>query len=51
MDELDKIEQGTGALAEMTLIFFRAILDAGATEDEAYNLTSLFLQMVMYKDN
>lgn len=41
--QIQNLIEGTGALAEMTVLFYRAALNTGATVQEAQMLTQLFL--------
>lgn len=47
MDSVEKLKDGIGVIAEMTLLFWTAIMDAGADEDTAIVLTSIFMNQVM----
>ena len=40
MDDLSKVIQSVGAMAEMTAIFYNALLEAGLSEDVAVTLTA-----------
>lgn len=40
-----------GAVAEMTLIFFRATIAAGATMEEALKLTQAYLAAMIHGNN
>ena len=40
MDDLNNFVQSVGAMAEMTAIFYNALLDAGLSEDVAVTLTA-----------
>lgn len=40
MDDLSKFIQSVGAMAEMTAIFYNALLEAGLSEDVAVTLTA-----------
>lgn len=37
-----------GAIAEMTLVFYRDTLNAGATAEEAFKLTQAFIAASLY---
>lgn len=37
-----------GAMAEMSLIHFRALINSGATESEAYRLTRSYIAAMMW---
>lgn len=40
-----------GAVAEMTLIFYRNAINAGATEDESFKLTQAFIAATVFGNN
>ena len=40
MEDLSNFIQSVGAMAEMTAIFYNALLDAGLSEDVAVTLTA-----------
>lgn len=50
MDNMSQLVQGIGALAELFLMFYRAQIGAGATDEEAVILTALFMSTVMDQD-
>lgn len=41
--QVEKLIDGFGAIAEMSLVFFRGALGAGATTEEAMRLTQVFI--------
>lgn len=41
-DKIDEVRQSVGAMAEMSLIFFRAAVGSGASMEEALRLTQAF---------
>ena len=45
------MKQAIGARAEMSLIFFRAALDVGATMEEALKLTQAYLAATIHGNN
>ena len=47
MDDLERLKDGIGAFAEITLMFWEAIMDAGADEETAFAVTSIFMNMIM----
>ena len=47
MEDLSNLIQSVGALAEMTAIFYNALLDAGLSEDVAVTLTAKMLGQVI----
>ena len=47
MDDLNNFIQSVGAMAEMTAIFYNALLDAGLSEDVAVTLTAKMLGEVI----
>ena len=51
MDDLENLKNGIGAMAEMTFLFWCAVTDAGADEETAINLTSIFLNTIIYYNN
>lgn len=42
-EQLQELIAATGALAEMTVLFYKSALNTGATVQEAQMLTQLFL--------
>ena len=47
-DKVEELRQGVGAMAEMSLIVFRAVLGAGASMEEALRLTQAFVSAQIY---
>ena len=47
MDDVSKFIQAIGAMAEMTAIFYNALLEAGLSEDVAVTLTAKMLGEVI----
>ena len=47
MDDLSKFIQSIGVMAEMTAIFYNALLKAGLSEDVAVTLTAKMLGEVI----
>lgn len=47
MDDLNNFIQSVGAMAEMTAIFYNALLKAGLSEDVAVTLTAKMLGEVI----
>lgn len=47
--EVKKLLNACGALAELSLTFYRATLGAGATETEAFALTLAFMNTIVNK--
>lgn len=47
-DKIEELRQGVGAMAEMSLIFFRAVLGSGASMEEALRLTQAFVSAQIY---
>lgn len=47
-EELELAIKGIGATAEMSLIFLRASVEAGATTTEAIALTKAYLEALIY---
>ena len=47
-DEVEELRQSVGAMAEMSLIFFRAALGSGASMEEALRLTQAFVSAQIY---
>lgn len=43
MDDFENFKDGIGVMAETIVLFFRAVQQTGATEDEAYSLTQMFI--------
>lgn len=50
MDNLDELRDQIGALAEMLLLFWDALKDAGADDDAAAIITGLFMGQIMAPD-
>ena len=46
--KLEDIKNGLGVIAEMSLLFFRAALGAGATFNEAQVLTQAYIAALTY---
>lgn len=46
--KLEDIKNGLGIIAEMSLLFFRAALGAGATFSEAQALTQAYIAALTY---
>ena len=47
MDDLNNFVQSVGAMAEMTAIFYNALLDAGLSKDVAVTLTAKMIGEVL----
>lgn len=47
MDKLEALLRGIGAIAEISLLYYKSCIGAGASEDEAINLTGMFLEIMM----
>ena len=47
MEDLNNFIQSVGAMAEMTAIFYNALLDAGLSEDVAVTLTAKMISAVL----
>lgn len=47
-EEVERMIQGVGATAEMSLIFYRAAIDAEATPAEAIKLTQAYLAALLF---
>lgn len=47
-DKIDEVRQSVGAMAEMSLIFFRAAVGSGASMEEALRLTQAFVSAQIY---
>ena len=47
MDDLNNFVQSVGAMAEMTAIFYNALLNAGLSEDVAVTLTAKMISAVI----
>lgn len=47
MDDLSNFIQSVGTMAEMTAIFYNALLDAGLSEDVAVTLTAKMIGEVI----
>ena len=45
--DLSRAVQGMGAISEMSLIFYRAAIKAGASEKEAESLTRAYLSPLL----
>ncbi|MEG1987976.1 MAG: hypothetical protein RR035_02230 [Oscillibacter sp.] len=46
--QLDETKQAVGAMAEMAILFFRAVLGTGATMEETMKLTQAYLAALMF---
>ena len=44
MNEIEKALESLGAMAEMSLVYFRAAIGAGATLEEAMILTKIYME-------
>lgn len=51
MNEFEELMQATGTLAEITSIFYNAIIDKVGSEQEAYRLTGIFINSILYGKN
>ena len=49
--DFEGLKNGIGVMAEMTYLFWVAVTNAGADEETAINLTSIFLNTLVYYDN
>lgn len=47
-DAVRKLLDAVGALAEMSLNFYRALLNAGATKEEAFMLLQSFISATIH---
>lgn len=47
---MEELINAVGALAEMALLFYKATIDAGATEEQANALTTAFLRASLQKN-
>lgn len=47
-EQVRDLINGLGAMAEMILIFYRDIILAGATPDEAYRITQAFISAALF---
>lgn len=47
---MEELTNAVGALAEMALLFYKATINAGATEEQANNLTAAFLRASLQKN-
>ena len=47
-DKIDEVRQSVGAMAEMSLIFFRAAVGSGASMEEDLRLTQAFVSAQIY---
>lgn len=47
-EEVERMIQGVGATAEMSLIFYRAAIEAEATPAEAIKLTQAYLTALLF---
>ena len=47
-DAVRKLLDAVGALAEMSLNFYRAVLNAGATKEEAFVLLQSFISATIH---
>lgn len=47
MDNLNKLIQSIGVMAEITAIFYNALLEAGLSEDVAVTLTTKMISEIM----
>ena len=47
MDDLNKLIQSIGVIAEITAIFYNALLEAGLSEDVAVTLTAKMIGEVI----
>lgn len=47
-DKVEELRQSVGAMAEMSLIFFRAVLGSGASMEGALRLTQAFVSAQIY---
>ena len=52
MEDLSNFIQSVGAMAEMTAIFYNALLDAGLSEDVAVTLTAKLIgEIIKFGEN
>lgn len=47
---MEELTNAVGALAEMALLFYKATINAGATEEQANALTTAFLRASLQKN-
>ena len=47
MDNLNKLIQSIGVMAEITVIFYNALLEAGLSEDVAVTLTAKMISEII----
>lgn len=50
-EQMKGLIDALGAVAEMSLVFYRDTLGAGATPDEAFKLTQAFIAASLYGNN
>lgn len=50
MDDIEDLRNGIGAIAEIMLIFWDALIEAGADEETAVMLTSIFVESMKSED-
>ena len=50
-EQVEMLKSTIGAMAEMSLIFFRAAVDVGATMEEALKLTQAYLAATIHGNN
>jgi len=50
-DNLEALQDGIGVVAELMFLFWKAVRQAGADEETAINLTSIYLNAIMYYEN
>ena len=46
--EIEEVRTAVGITAEMSLMYFRAIIGAGATIEEAMRLTQAYIAAILY---
>lgn len=47
-EQMEQLKQAIGQTAEMALMFFRAVLGAGGTQEEARYVTQAYIGAAMY---
>ena len=50
-EQMEQLRNALGATAEMSLIFYRAALGAGATLEEAMKLNQAYIGTILFNQN
>lgn len=50
-EQMEQLRNALGATAEMSLIFYRAALGAGATLEEAMKLNQAYIGAILFNQN